>query len=110
MLFALTIALLSLFEYVGDASFKTFARSDNGYEYLLLGLVAYAFTIKLLIESLKTGNLIYTNGMWDGISAIIGTLLAYFLLKETLSTKMQWSGLLLIILGVFLMNTGKIPY
>ena len=109
MIFILTIALLSLFEYVGDASFKTFARSDD-YKYLLLGLIAYAFTIKLLIESLKTGNLIYTNGMWDGISAIIGTLLAYFLLKETLTNGMQWSGLLFIILGVFLLNIGKIPY
>ena len=59
--------------------------------------------IKLLIE------LIYVNGMWDGISTIIGTVLAYYLLKETLSSPLQWFGMVLIILGVFTLNIDKIP-
>lgn len=109
MIFLLTIALMSLVEYVGDASFKTFARSSS-YEYLLYGIVAYAIMVKLLITALRAGNLIYTNGMWDGISAIIGTLLAYFLLKETLSNGFQWAGLGLVIAGICFLNVGKIPW
>ena len=110
MIFLLIIALMSLVEYAGDSSFKYFARSDKEYKYLVLGIIAYAIMIKLLITALKTGNLIYTNGMWDGISAVIETLLAYFLLRETLSNKFQWTGLILVIVGIFFLNIGKIPF
>lgn len=103
------ITLLSFVEYIGDASFKTYARSDEGM-YLIFGIIAYALMVKLLISALRTSNLIYTNGMWDGISAIIGTTLAFILLGERLSNKYQWGGLAMIIAGVFLINVGKIPY
>jgi len=103
------VTLMSFVEYIGDASFKTFARSSE-YSYLMIGLVAYALMIKLLINLLRTSNLIYTNGMWDGVSALVETVLAYILLRETLTNKYQWSGLALIITGVFLINIGKVPY
>jgi multidrug transporter EmrE-like cation transporter len=49
------------------------------------------------------------NGMWDGISTILGTLFAWWLLRERLSNPMQWLGLVLIFLGLIALNFGAIP-
>ena len=44
-----------------------------------------------------------------GISAILSSLLAIWLLYETLSNNIQYIGLGLIISGIFALNYGKIP-
>ena len=108
MIFLILIILISLVEYVGDSSFKSYAR-EGKMDRLIVGIIAYAILIKLLISALKESNLIFTNSMWDGISAIISTILAYFLLKERLNNKFQWTGVILVILGLLLLNFGKIP-
>ena len=77
--------------------------------HLGMGLVAYAVMISFLIKALSRSNLIYTNGMWDGVSAIITTVLAFLLLGERLSNIQQWIGLVMIICGIFALHTGKIP-
>jgi multidrug transporter EmrE-like cation transporter len=66
--------------------------------------------IFLLVSALKHGNVMFTNGMWDGISAIITTVLAFVLFKERLSNKFQWGGLVLIIIGCILLGYGEIPH
>jgi len=108
MIFIYLIVALSLVEYFGDENFKLYARGGKPTN-LVYGVIFYAFMIKLLVEALKKSNLIYMNGMWDGISTIIGTIFAWWLLHERLSNPMQWLGLLLIILGLFALNRGKIP-
>jgi len=65
--------------------------------------------IFLLVSVLKHGNLIFTNGMWDGISAIVTTVLAFVLFNERLSNKFQWIGLALVIGGCVLLSYGQIP-
>ncbi len=108
MIFLYLIIAVSLVEYFGDENLKMFARNGNR-KHLVYGVVFYALMMKLLIEALKRANLIYMNGMWDGISTIIGTVFAWWLLHERLNNPMQWLGLLLIILGLLSLNTGKIP-
>jgi multidrug transporter EmrE-like cation transporter len=108
LFFILLILLLSFFEFIGDSNFKFFART-NSKRYLYVGIIAYAVMLFFLINAFKHGNLIFTNGMWDGISAILSTILAFFLFHERLSNKLQWGGLILIILGSFLLSYGKIP-
>jgi multidrug transporter EmrE-like cation transporter len=103
------VTLMSFVEFIGNMSFKTYARS-NELNYLIIGAVAYFLMVKLLIETLRTSNLMYANGMWDGVSTILETVLAFILLRETLSNGYQWSGLGFIIVGTFLLNVGKIPY
>lgn len=48
--------------------------------------------------------------MWDGVSAIIESILAILLLKEKLYNPIQYFGLFLIISGIFVLNIGPIPY
>jgi multidrug transporter EmrE-like cation transporter len=108
MIFIFLITLVSLSEYIGDSNFKLYARSGQ-LNHLGMGLVAYTVMISFLIKALARSNLIYTNGMWDGVSAVITTVLAFLLLGERLTNTQQWIGLAMIIGGIFALHTGKIP-
>ena len=107
-MFLYLIVAISAIEYFGDQNFQKYAKTGKPSN-LVYGVIFYAFMLKLLIEALKKSNLIYMNGMWDGISTILGTIFAWWLLKERLSNPMQWLGLLLILLGLLALNVGKIP-
>jgi small multidrug resistance pump len=100
---------MSLSEIIGDFGFKNVARvgSLQGW---MSGLLGYAGIIFYLIRSLKVGNVTYVNGMWDGISAILETAVAFFLFGERLKTPGQYLGLGLIIAGLFILKSGGIPY
>jgi multidrug transporter EmrE-like cation transporter len=108
MIFIITILLLSFVEYFGDANLKLYARSGHNLN-LVYGVIFYGLVIKFLIQTLKSSNLIYANGMWDGVSALIGTILACVLLHETLSNSTQWFGIAMIIAGIIALQMGKIP-
>jgi multidrug transporter EmrE-like cation transporter len=107
--FIVDIFTVSLLEYVGDASFKLYAK-DKHKPYLILGLFAYAVVIYMLIHILEYSNVIQMNIYWDALSAILETILAYYLLKETLTGVTQYVGFTLIILGLFFMSLGKTIY
>ena len=104
-LFNITMACIT--EIFGDFSFKAYAREDKPEEFIK-GLVGYAGVIYFLIRSLAQANVIYVNGMWDGISGLIETLAAYFILKEKMNTREQYIGLGLLIAGLFLFKMGGI--
>lgn len=64
----------------------------------------------MLIRLLRQSNVMYMNIMWDAVSIILETLLAFILLGETLDNNYQIAGGLLIIIGIILMTIGNIPY
>ena len=79
---------------------------------LMATLAGYVGIVYFLIRSLRVGNVLYVNGMWDGVSAILESIAAYVLLGERLTTPMQYMGLVAIIGGIFMLHApdGKIPY
>lgn len=105
----LDISLVSLAEIVGDFGFKNVARvgSIQGW---LAGIGGYVGVIYYLIRSLRIGNVTYVNGMWDGVSAILETAVAFFIFGERLNSPLQYVGLALIIGGIFILKGGGIPY
>ena len=105
----LDISLVSLAEIVGDFGFKNVARvgSIQGW---LAGIGGYIGVIYYLIRSLRIGNVTYVNGMWDGVSAILETAVAFFIFGERLNSPLQYVGLALIIGGIFILKGGGIPY
>ena len=106
-----TITALSLAEIVGDFGFKAFARTGGALSFVQ-GSAGYVVTLFFLIKSLKSGNLLYVNGMWDGTSALLGSLAAYFILGERLTKPMEYLGLVFIIAGIFMLRAtdGKVPF
>ena len=107
----LDISLLSIAEIVGDFGFKDFART-NSIKGFAQGSVGYIAIVFFLIKALRDGNVLYVNGMWDGVSAVLETFAAYFILGERLNNPVEYAGLAVIILGIFMLHTSKdkIPY
>jgi multidrug transporter EmrE-like cation transporter len=103
------ITIASIVEYVGDASFKMYARLDSHF-YLLLGIFSYIILVYMLIHILKYSNVLQMNVQWDAMSIILETLLAYILLAEILSEPEQFIGFFLIVSGLIVMNLGKSSY
>jgi multidrug transporter EmrE-like cation transporter len=107
----LDITALSLAEIVGDFGFKNVARLGFGnVKGWVAGIGGYIFVIYYLIRSLRVGNVIYVNGMWDGVSAIIETAAAFLIFGERLNTPMQYIGLALVIVGVFVLRNGGVSH
>lgn len=105
----LNVLLATITEIVGDFGFKEFARQGTTKGFLQ-GSLGYLGVIFFLIQSLKTGNILFVNGMWDGISGILETLAAYFILGEKFVNPMQWVAIIIISVGLFLLRYYGVPY
>ena len=105
------IAALSIAEIFGDFGFKAFARTGTGLSFAQ-GSIGYIGIVYFLIRSLRVGNVLYVNGMWDGVSAVLESLAAYFILGERLNRPIEYIGLVAIIAGIFMLHAppGLIPY
>lgn len=101
----LYIVAVSAVEVYGDFSLRFYAQTKK-IKWLAHGLVGYAGVVAFLIMSFQHNNVLYVNGMWDGLSAIIGGSAAYFILGDRLATTSQYLGLAMIIVGVALMKDG----
>jgi multidrug transporter EmrE-like cation transporter len=107
----LNIILLSLAEIIGDFGYKAYARAPTPASFAQ-GSFGYVGVIYFLIKSLRQGNVLYVNGMWDGVSAVLETIAAYFILGERLNRPIEYVGLVAIIAGIFILHApaGAIPY
>ena len=101
----LEIFALSLSEIIGDFAFKEFAN-NGGLAPLLIGVGGYLLVMCFLIISLQGSTILMVNGAWDGMSAVIESLAAYIFLGERFHNYLQYVGLCIIIVGIFLL---KIP-
>lgn len=103
------LLLLCLVEVYGDFKFKAYARSTNdadGVPLFIQGCAGYAGVIYFLIRMLRLKDVIWVNAMWDGGSALIETLFAYFMYGERLNRPVNYAGLALIVLGLFMLRNG----
>lgn len=100
-----TIGLLSISEIFGDFALKKYAN-NGGIDLLGYGIIGYAGVIFFLVQSLKGSSVMMVNAAWDGVSALIETIAAYFILGERLADPNQYIGIGLIIFGLFFL---KIP-
>lgn len=101
------VVSLSVVEVFGDFNLRWYAETNRPM-YLGYGLVGYAGVIYYLIKCLRTGNVLYVNGMWDGVSAIVGSLAAYVVLGDRLKTPVQYLGLAMTGMGVYLLRRDVI--
>ena len=104
---ALNILMLSLFEILGDFQFKLFARQGKLANFGS-GLFGYSGVIYFLITALKQGNVLWVNGMWDGVSGLLESLAAFFILGERFDHWSQYLGLVMITIGLVIMRKGGI--
>jgi multidrug transporter EmrE-like cation transporter len=99
------IAALSLIEIVGDYGAKQFANL-GGITNLGIGIVGYIGVFIMLIVSLQGSTLLMVNAAWDGISGLFNSIFAFFVLGERLEHWSQYLGIVLIIIGIYIL---KVP-
>jgi multidrug transporter EmrE-like cation transporter len=97
------IVLLSIVEIFGDFNLRWYA-SSNQLSYLYYGIIGYIGVIYFLIQSLRDDNVLYVNGMWDGVSGLIESAAAYIVLGDRLEKPIQYAGLGLVIVGIYLLK------
>ena len=96
---------LSLIEILGDYGARQFANF-GGITNLGMGIVGYIGVFAMLVVSLQGSTLLLVNAAWDGISGLLNTIFAYFILGERLEHWTQYFGIFLIIAGILLL---KVP-
>lgn len=99
----LNIVLLAAIEIYGDFQLRWFAQT-NAPTHLLQGILGYAGVVFFLIRSFSYNNVLYVNGLWDGISGIIESAAAFYYLGDRLKNTQQYVGLIMTIGGVALMK------
>jgi len=97
------IILLSLVEIYGDFSLRFYAKTKS-LSYLFHGIAGYVGVVYFLIQALSTQNVLYTNGMWDGMSGILESIASYVVLGDRLNKPSQYAGLFLIVAGIWLLK------
>lgn len=102
----INLLALSLVEILGDFGYERYANTKQMSGFIQ-GSVGYLGVVYFLIKSLEGGNVMYVNGMWDGISGLLETIAAYIILGERLTSWVQYLGLVFISVGlVFLKAFG----
>ena len=101
----LDIVTLSLIEIFGDFNLLWYTQT-NQVEFLYKGILGYIGVVYFLIQALRGGNLLYVNGMWDSLSTVFNSLAAFILLGDRLKTNSQYLGLMLIIVGIYMLKDG----
>ena len=100
------IVNLSMIEIVGDFALKEFANK-GGIVPLCIGIGGYVGVVYCLIVALQGSNVMLVNGAWDGVSALIESMAAYLFLGERFHSYSQYAGLVLIIVGVYLLKLPR---
>lgn len=95
--------MLSVVEIFGDFNLRWYAQSNQFY-YLVYGVLGYIGVIVYLIKSLRSDNVLYVNGMWDGVSGIIESAAAFIILGDRLEKWYQYAGIVLVIAGIYLLK------
>ena len=108
MIFIFNILVLTVLQYLADVNLKSYARTNN-YMSLFYASLCYIGVMAMFVYSVKYSNVLYTRALENGVSTVLESVLAYYLLKESMTNKYQWSGLGFVILGVAMLNIGKIP-
>ena len=102
-----TVLMMSLSEIFGNFHLKNYAAS-NKHHNLMCGLLGYCGVLYFLIRSFTIGgSLLLVTALWEGMITVLGVLVGYFVLGERFKHPVQWLGLVLALLAVFLVHYGE---
>jgi len=97
------VTILSIVEIYGDFSLRFYAQTNKPH-WLAQGVLGYIGVVYFLIQSFRYGNVLYVNGLWDGMSSIFESAAAYFILDDRLKHPRQYIGLILTIIGIVMLK------
>ena len=99
----LIVTLMAIVEIFADFSLRFYAQT-NELKFLVQGAAGYIGVVFFLIEALRGNNVLYVNGLWDGMSGLVESVAAYYILGDRLDSSAQYIGILFVIVGIVLMK------
>ena len=100
------VFLLAAVEVFADFNLRWYSDSGSMLN-LASGLAGYGGVVALLLESFKYNNVLYVNGLWDGLSGLVESAAAYYILGDRLKNTQQYVGLIMTVGGVALMKLAS---
>lgn len=104
----LEVLCMSCAETFGNFNLKWFAESGHTAKHHLgYGLLGYGAVLFFLVRAFALKNVLMVTALWEGMITIIGAGSAYFILGERFHHPVQWLGIILAVLAVFLIHYGE---
>ncbi len=101
-MFYVFISFCIIIDCIASILLKLWAVNPRPY-LLVLGILGFASTGLFFALSMHYKGLAIANIFWIGMSAVVLTMAAYFLFKESLTT-VDFIGIALVITGIILLN------
>lgn len=98
-----SILFLTLSEIIGDFGYKEFANK-GGIQPFAVGTCGYIGVVYFLITSLQGSQVLLVNAAWDGISALVESLAAIYVLGEKFDDPLKYFGIVLIVTGLLFLK------
>ncbi len=93
------ILLIAVCECLSQSCLKKY-KTDNKIIFYITAVILYSMICYLLVMSYKYKGMGIVNVLWSGIS-VLGVLSAGIIFFNEKITKMDWIGIVFIILGIF---------
>lgn len=100
------VLAMTLAEIFGNANLKHFAGGSGHHGHLLGGCVGYACVMYFLIQSFATTSMLVTTFLWEGMIAVLGSAYALFVLGERFTSWIQYVGVGLMVLAMYMIHWG----
>lgn len=99
----LYVVITATIEIYADFMLRFYTQTSK-LTYLVQGSLGYVGVVYFLIQSLRFGNVLYVNALWDGLSGLIESVAAYVFLGDRLTSQHQYVGLFFVIAGIVLLK------
>jgi multidrug transporter EmrE-like cation transporter len=100
-----SVALMTLSEIWGNVHIKMFTKTNSSH-HLAAGILGYVGVLFFLVKSLSVGSLLWVSAMWEGMIVVLGSFVAVFVLGENFTSPIQWVGVGLGVVSMFLVHMG----
>lgn len=101
------VLAMTVAEIFGNANLKHFAGDAGHHGHLVGGCVGYACVMYFLIQSFATTSMLVTTFLWEGMIAVLGSAYALFILGERFTSGIQYAGVALMILAMWMIHHGN---
>lgn len=103
----LNVLAMTVAEIFGNANLKHFTGNAGRPGHLVGGCVGYACVMYFLIQSYATTSMLVTTFLWEGMIAVLGSAYALFVLGERFTSGIQYAGVALMVLAMWMIHQGN---
>lgn len=102
----INVLAMTIAEIIGNANFKNFASGNGHHGHLLGGFIGYIGVMYFLIQSFASTSMLMTTFLWEGMITVLGSAYAIFFLGENFESWIQWAGVGLTFVAMWLVHSG----